>query len=79
VAYIRADASPSEVLAGTCWHRDQAPVKRSVRISSRGPDHTDLEGRPMSRRDALDDLRRTSTIAAAARMLSEIKYHTAIR
>jgi hypothetical protein len=33
----------------------------------------------MSRRDALGDLRRMSTIAATARTMSEIKYHTAIQ
>ena len=32
----------------------------------------------MSRRDALDDLRRTSTIAVTLRV-SEVKYHTAAR
>jgi hypothetical protein len=31
VAYIRTDASPSEVLAGTSWHRDPMPVKRPGR------------------------------------------------
>ena len=73
VAYIRAAASPSEVLARTCWHRDQVPSNASSEFPHVGL----ITQNWKDDCDTLGDLRRTSTIAGTARTLSKIKYHTA--